>query len=305
MRTDRIAILLATYNGEKYLKEQLDSIIKQSCNYWELFVHDDGSTDSTCVILQSYLERYPDRIHIIEGPATGSAKNNFFFLMNSVDAPYVMFSDQDDIWHPNKIEKTFAEMQSTEQELDSDVPILVFSELRVVDENLNTICPTLSEYQKLDCSRTSLNKLLLQNVVTGCTVMINRSLLNFARTSDTDGIIMHDWWCALIASKFGVLSFFEEPLIDYRQHQGNSIGALNVNSPEYVKSRLSHGDKIKKDLLDTRTQAARLAQSFDDELANEYSNLESKSKLSRWVFYAKSDMWKNGFARNLALLMFE
>ena len=299
----KISILLAAYNGEKYIREQIESVLSQTYADWELIAHDDGSSDATPAILSEYASLYPEKIRIIDAPPTGSAKDNFFFLMNNTDGQYVMFCDQDDVWHADKLEKTIAEMQSIEEELSPETPILVFSELRVTDENMNTLCPTLSEYQHLDCSRTSFNKLLLQNVATGCTVMINRALLELARVENSKGIVMHDWWCALIASRFGVLSFISEPLADYRQHSENSVGALNAGSAEYMMKRLSKTDRIKSDLLATRVQSGRFAEQFEDDFALEYAKLGSSSRLSRLAFYGKNDMWKSGFMRNLTLFI--
>ena len=300
----KVTILLATFNGDKFIREQIESILSQTYTNWELLIHDDGSTDSTPVILNEYSLKYPDKIKILVAPPTGCAKNNFLLLMNHADSNYIMFCDQDDVWHQDKIEKTLVEMQSVEKELSSDTPILIFSESRVVDENLKEICPMLSKYQNLDCNRTSLSKLLLQNVATGCTMMINSSLLGLAKVKNTDSIKMHDWWCALIASKFGVLSFISEPLVDYRQHSDNSVGALNVNSPKYIKNKLSKTDKIKADLFATRIQAKRFAEEFNDSFAMDYFNLASQSKLSRLVFYVKNDIWKKGFTRNILLFIF-
>ena len=135
----KISILLAAYNGEKYIREQIESVLSQTYANWELIAHDDGSSDATPAILSEYASLYPEKIRIIDAPPTGSAKDNFFFLMNNTDGQYVMFCDQDDVWHADKLEKTIAEMQSIEEELSPETPILVFSELRVTDENMNTL----------------------------------------------------------------------------------------------------------------------------------------------------------------------
>ena len=299
-----LAILLATYNGEKYLREQLDSILSQTFKNWELYIHDDASSDSTPAIISDYASLFPQKIHVLNSPATGSAKDNFMFLMNNIDSPYIAFCDQDDYWHPDKLEKSLSEMHDVENELGADIPVLVFSELSVVDEHLQPICDTLSAFQNLDCTRTNFEKLLLQNVATGCTVVINRALLTLARTENTSGIVMHDWWCALVASRFGVISFISEPLVDYRQHSSNSVGALDVNSASYAKKKLSDTSRIQKDLSDTRLQAKCFADKFNDTFSESYSSLGEKSKLSRINFYLKNDMWKKGLLRNLSLILY-
>ena len=101
--TDKIAILMATYNGEKYICQQIDSILSQTCKDWELYIHDDGSTDNTIAAVESYVEKYPDKIHLIDGKSTGGAKYNFFYMFGQVEAPYYMTCDQDDVWLENMI----------------------------------------------------------------------------------------------------------------------------------------------------------------------------------------------------------
>ena len=161
--TDKIAILMATYNGEKYICQQIDSILSQTCKDWELYIHDDGSTDNTIAAVESYVEKYPDKIHLIDGKSTGGAKYNFFYLFSQVEAPYYMTCDQDDVWLEKKIELTYDKMLAIEKtdgkELKSGLPCLVYTELCVVDSELNTIADTMSEYQSLDCHKRTINQL--------------------------------------------------------------------------------------------------------------------------------------------------
>ena len=113
---EEIAILLAACNGERYLAEQLDSLLDQSFTDWRLYIHDDGSKDGTNTILKAYAGKYPNRIRLIQAPPTGGAKDNFLFLLRTVDAPYIMFCDQDDVWMREKIEKTYRRMRMIEGE---------------------------------------------------------------------------------------------------------------------------------------------------------------------------------------------
>lgn len=231
--TDKIAILMATYNGEKYICQQIDSILSQTCKDWELYIHDDGSTDNTIAAVESYVEKYPDKIHLIDGKSTGGAKYNFFYLFGQVEAPYYMTCDQDDVWLEKKIELTYDKMLTIEDK--ADVPCLVYTELRVVDSELNTIADTMSEYQSLDCHKRTINQFILQNSVTGCTMMVNRALRDkMLRITDIDNTIMHDWWAALVAAQFGKTAFIDEPTILYRQHGDNSLGALGINKLSYI-----------------------------------------------------------------------
>ncbi|REK66489.1 MAG: glycosyltransferase family 2 protein [Cohnella sp.] len=226
MIKDEVSILLSTYNGSKYLKELLESLINQTYKEWICYIRDDGSTDNTREILNSYVNRYPGRF-IIADNSNQNLKpcQSFFKLLRTVKrGKYFMFCDQDDIWDHKKIEITIAEMKNIESRIGEKKPILVHSDLEVVDENLNRISYSMKRMQKIDCSRKNIRSLILQNNITGCTVMINRELLRIVSRTP-ENAIMHDWWFALVASCFGEISFINKPLIKYRQHSKNSVGA--------------------------------------------------------------------------------
>lgn len=299
--TDKIAILMATYNGEKYICQQIDSILSQTCTDWELYIHDDGSTDNTIAVVESYVEKYPDKIHLIDGKSTGGAKYNFFYMFGQVEAPYYMTCDQDDVWLDKKIELTYDKMLAIEDK--ADVPCLVYTELRVVDSELNTIADTMSEYQSLDCHKRTINQFILQNSVTGCTMMINRALRDkMLHITDIDNTIMHDWWAALVAAQFGKTAFIDEPTILYRQHGDNSLGALGINKLSYIVCRVWQKNQIQESLRLGRIQAREFAKTYNlpaDSLAVRYAALEGKSRRVRQRFYKENDMYKTGIMRRL------
>jgi len=299
--TDKIAILMATYNGEKYICQQIDSILSQTCTDWELYIHDDGSTDNTIAVVESYVEKYPDKIHLIDGKSTGGAKYNFFYMFGQVEAPYYMTCDQDDVWLDKKIELTYDKMLAIEDK--ADVPCLVYTELRVVDSELNTIADTMSEYQSLDCHKRTINQFILQNSVTGCTMMINRALRDkMLRITDIDNTIMHDWWAALVAAQFGKTAFIDEATILYRQHGDNSLGALGINKLSYIVRRVWQKNQIQESLRLGRLQAREFAKTYNlpaDSLAVRYAALEGKSRRVRQRFYKENDMYKTGIMRRL------
>lgn len=299
--TDKIAILMATYNGEKYICQQIDSILSQTCKDWELYIHDDGSTDNTIAAVESYVEKYPDKIHLIDGKSTGGAKYNFFYLFGQVEAPYYMTCDQDDVWLDKKIELTYDKMLTIENK--ADVPRLVYTELRVVDSELNTIADTMSGYQSLDCHKRTINQFILQNSVTGCTMMINRALRDkMLHITDIDNTIMHDWWAALVAAQFGKTAFIDEPTILYRQHGDNSLGALGINKLSYIVRRVWQKKQIQESMRLGRLQAREFAKTYNlptDSLAVRYAALEGKSRRVRQRFYKENDMYKTGTMRRL------
>lgn len=299
--TDKIAILMATYNGEKYICQQIDSILSQTCKDWELYIHDDGSTDNTIAVVESYVEKYPNKIHLIDGKSTGGAKYNFFYMFGQVEAPYYMTCDQDDVWLDKKIELTYDKMLTIENK--ADVPCLVYTELRVVDSELNTIADTMSGYQSLDCHKRTINQFILQNSVTGCTMMVNRALRDkMLRITDIDNTIMHDWWAALVAAQFGKTAFINEPTILYRQHGDNSLGALGINKLSYIVRRVWQKKQIQESMRLGRLQAREFAKTYNlpaDSLAVRYAALEGKSRRVRQRFYKENDMYKTGTMRRL------
>ena len=299
--TDKIAILMATYNGEKYICQQIDSILSQTCKDWELYIHDDGSTDNTIAVVESYVEKYPNKIHLIDGKSTGGAKYNFFYMFGQVEAPYYMTCDQDDVWLDKKIELTYDKMLTIENK--ADVPCLVYTELRVVDSELNTIADTMSGYQSLDCHKRTINQFILQNSVTGCTMMVNRALRDkMLRITDIDNTIMHDWWAARVAAQFGKTAFIDEPTILYRQHGDNSLGALGINKLSYIVRRVWQKKQIQESMRLGRLQAREFAKTYNlpaDSLAVRYAALEGKSRRVRQRFYKENDMYKTGTMRRL------
>lgn len=299
--TDKIAILMATYNGEKYICQQIDSILSQTCKDWELYIHDDGSTDNTIAAVESYVEKYPNKIHLIDGKSTGGAKYNFFYMFGQVEATYYMTCDQDDVWLDKKIELTYDKMLTIENK--ADVPCLVYTELRVVDSELNTIADTMSGYQSLDCHKRTINQFILQNSVTGCTMMVNRALRDkMLRITDIDNTIMHDWWAALVAAQFGKTTFIDEPTILYRQHGDNSLGALGINKLSYIVRRVWQKKQIQESMRLGRLQAREFAKTYNlpaDSLAVRYAALEDKSRCERQRFYKENDMYKTGTMRRL------
>ena len=193
-----IDILMATYNGEKFIREQIDSIINQSYSDWHLIISDDCSSDNTVNIIKKYKAKYPDKISIYENTVrSGSAKANFYRLLSHINNEYVMFADQDDVWLPEKISITLAMMQSYEKVYGSHNPVLVHTDLYVVDESLHRVYDSLFDMQNMNYTRNGFNNILVQNIVTGCTVMINQALVRHLYEIPVKSV-MHDMWFALV-----------------------------------------------------------------------------------------------------------
>ena len=229
----KIVILLSTYNGEDYLAEQLDSLLKQTYSNFIIIIRDDASTDSTEQIINHYVERNQGKIHKLSSINSNVGPSSSFGLLIKYvikektalgfSRLYMMLCDQDDIWTEKKLEVQMSEMLNAEQK-SPDVPILVHSDLKVVDESKKVIAESFVEYQGLEIKRNKFTNIVISNLVTGCTALFNEELAQIALPIP-DTAIMHDWWLALIASAFGRVIHIDMPLVEYRQHQNNTIGA--------------------------------------------------------------------------------
>lgn len=291
-----VTVLLAVYNGEKYLKEQIDSILTQTVKNIKIVIRDDGSGDGSPLIIDDYCNKYPQIISKLEGAPTGSAKQNFAKLLENCDSDYIMFCDQDDVWLPEKIEKTLAAMQKAEG--DGKTPVLVHTDLKVVDHSLNVISPSFFEFQKLIQDDITLSKLLVQNYVTGCTVMINRALKEKC-SNIPENCIMHDWWLALVAVLFGKLVCVQEPTMLYRQHESNQVGAKASYGIAFVKRKLATLDKVRENYNATYTQAKLLLDCYDGVLGEQQKEIiEIYCKIPRMNKFKKiRTMQKYGFKK--------
>lgn len=301
-----IDILMATYNGENYIRDQLESIINQSYIDWRLIIGDDCSTDNTVNIIKEYQNKYPQKIFIYENPVgSGSAKANFYGLLSRITSDYVMFSDQDDVWLPEKISITLAMMQAYEKKYGEDNPLLVHTDLAVVDKTLNILCDSLFNMQDMDYKRDSFNNILVQNIVTGCTMMINKPLVKLLYEIPQRSV-MHDMWFALTAAAFGKIVFLAHPTMLYRQHENNVEGAKNVNSFKYIAWKLFSGRKIHNNLLLNYAQAGEFLRIYGDSLNStfknmlyEYSKFADKNILEKYKTIKKYHLEKQGLIRIL------
>lgn len=228
-----IHIMMATYNGEKYICEQIESILAQTYHEWKLFISDDGSNDHTIEIINKYQERYPNKIFILESRNTfHNAKDNFSYLLKKIpEAEYYTFCDQDDIWLIDKLEK----MLYTLQKRQIKNIVLAYHDM-LVGENLEkTKHLSYYEYTKINLNTAnSLQQTLLYNTIPGCSMLFNHELRK--RIVDIPReCFMHDWWVLLVAlCSQGQIIFVNKTLSLYRQHAENQIGVVVKPGMKYV-----------------------------------------------------------------------
>ncbi|MQP64538.1 glycosyltransferase [Niveispirillum sp. SYP-B3756] len=238
-RTD---ILLATYNGETYLPALIASIEAQLDRDYRVLVRDDGSSDGTLALVEAWKARDPDRVSILEmdQPAGGAAAN-FTRLMTAADAPYILFADQDDLWHPEKVGTTVAALIRAEAETSAETPLLAFCDLAVVDADGMVINPSFRRFQGMDAKAgAAFHRLLTENVVTGCAMGINRAACRIGCNVPTESL-MHDWWLALVCAARGRIITMPECLIDYRQHGNNAVGAKPWSAASAIRDKIRSG----------------------------------------------------------------
>lgn len=316
---NRVNIILAAYNGEKYIGEQIDSILNNSFTDWNLWIFDDGSSDGTGTIVNGYVLKHPNKINYICNASNKGLTLNFLEGLRYVAdckrkmpvnesskmQEYYMFCDQDDVWMPDKIDKTYKRMLKLEHRYSSDTVAAVFTDAEVVDEQLRMIYPSFFQSSKLDTKKRDLSHILMENKLIGCTVMVNEALVKKITILPTKARY-HDWWIALLAASFGQISYLPETTIHYRQHSNNMVG--NQDFLGYVKKRLSSLQMQKEALHKTMIQADEFYGIYHKELPERakillstFAHLEQYNWICRRWIIIKYGYQKTGILRNIGL----
>jgi glycosyltransferase involved in cell wall biosynthesis len=250
-----IDVLLATYNGARFLREQLDSIFGQNYQDFVLLVRDDGSTDNTVDILNEYVLKYPGKMRILNDTvAHRGATFSFEYLIQQSTAQYMMLCDQDDKWLPHKIEATYQGMQELEKEAPGR-PLMVFTDLTEVDDKLNVLHESFISNQRLFPEVTADPlKVLSLNVVAGCTTMLNKETKKVILPFPSSKVV-HDQWIAINVAHYGLIKYLPIPTILYRQHNLNAVGANKVGFKYFYNKLMvpSKQFKIYNDLINNLT----------------------------------------------------
>lgn len=298
-----ISILMATYQGEQYLTEQLDSIFRQTEQNFHLFIRDDGSTDNTISILTEYRQRYSEKITLV--PSKNQRLGiwlSYMSMICNIEDDYIMFCDQDDIWENTKIEYLLTRMYEKETVFGSDKAILIHSDVSIINEKGILLHNSLQKMKRTSFKRYSLNHLLVQNTVLGCTVMYNQALSKFV-TSSPEFMVMHDWWLTLIASAFGEIDLVNDCTTQYRWHEDNNQMKRNIRKTEEIK-------KARKNLIDSREQCENFLLCYRENLSpkqkkicENYILMNYVSKFRRIYIIFRYRFWKSGIIKKIVQII--
>lgn len=340
-----ITVLTAAYNGKKYITEQMDSILAQSQDGILLVVSDDGSSDGTRELLRAYEEEHWGNVLVLmRRTPSGGAAAHFLGLLKlmgdlrdagneneggmmseaggweldetqlaqlrrAAAAEFFMLSDQDDVWLPDKASVLLHKTEDLEAGSPAGTPVLVHSDLSVVDEQLAVVAPSFFHYQGINPGRTRLSQLLVQNNITGGAVMLNAAMLPYLRRIP-GCCLMHDAWLGLVASAFGSIGWAEEPLYLYRQHGGNAVGARRGSEAQDMKRRLEDGSRARENYRRMFGQAASMLELFPEQLSEEqkkmlaaFAGMEGHGRLMKIWLILRWGFTKDTWLRTLGQML--
>lgn len=307
-----IQILLSTYNGAAFLEEQLESLLAQTYQDWQLLIRDDGSRDATPEIIKKYATKHQKIVFLEDSLGNLGASQSFAVLLEQTQDLYIMFCDQDDVWLPDKIALSISKMKELENQHRATTPILVHSDLVVVKQSLEVIADSMWHYQQNNpYIAKHFHRSLMQNAVTGCTVMINKSLKELAMPIPRLAS-MHDWWLALVATAFGQVGIIEKSTILYRQHGKNEVGAQAWTGRHLIKKALHFWQReaLQASLQAVENQSKAFTEQYGHKLSpadlaatHHLATLSQQNALSKRFNLLRYQTLKTGFFRNLGLFL--
>lgn len=259
----KTAVLLASFNGSAHLPALLDSLRSQTDPDFTVLVQDDGSADETQQLL-SEVSMQDSRFAFGDEQEKGlGAAGNFLSLIRQADADCILLCDQDDIWESEKIAVLKQALLNLEKQYGSNIPLLVHSDCSLIGRNGERIADSFFHHQGWDPAAVTLPRLLVQNNVTGCTLMMNRPLRDLiASCAVSKDLFMHDWFIALTAAAFGRIAFVDQPLTRYRQHGGNAVGASPRGLLRRGLSALGNREEARQRILLTYTNAKAFRKTY-------------------------------------------
>lgn len=254
----KLIVLLSTYNGEKYIRQQLDSLIAQSLPNVEILGRDDGSKDGTCEILEEYAKR--GVLCWYAGRNLGPARSFWQLLRDAPEADYYAFCDQDDVWDADKLEVAVSALS----QIETAIPALYCGDVRVTDEQLRVLSESMVQPMQTDYAHA-----LVQNLAPGCTYVFNRTARELLCRYDTMcyGLELHDWTTYQIVACFGRVVYDSAPHMSYRQHGGNVIGANQTTARAWLEKAASFWSGAMKNSRER--EALRLERVYGDRMSPE------------------------------------
>ncbi|MGG4107940.1 glycosyltransferase family 2 protein [Paenibacillus lautus] len=302
---NKVQVLLSTYNGEKYISEQIQSILNQTHPFISILIRDDGSTDQTVQVLEQLIKIHPDQIKLIKGPNVGVV-SSFFELLRAADTEvdYYCFCDQDDVWFDHKVEHAIARLDSS---IHAEVPAMVFTSTYLTDDELNRE----GTWPKPPTREPSFFNALYENIAIGATITMNRSARNLfmhSRSVDSQKVLMHDWWFYLLISAFGTVIYDNMPSMLYRQHNNNVVGGSNSIVGKLKSKWASFKRHTGKDLL--HKQASEFDRIYGSRLTGVQKEqldlfLASRTRfIDRFHYARKSKLYRQSKAESLLFKFF-
>ena len=307
-----IHIVMCTYNGEKYIQEQVQSIIDNSVQDWNIIVSDDQSTDNTIRIIERFQNTYYGKIHLSVNKTKKGAIDNFLssiytigLRMNHDD--FIMLCDQDDVWNTDKICRTLEGMKEQIEIYGNDAPLLICTDVSVVDDQMDIIHGSFRKMNHYNINNLDFSHLMMENKVQGCTVMMNKSLAVMLDRLPHHAS-MHDGWLALIAAAFGRIKYIDEPTMMYRQHAANVQGSVEYKDD--IKNKFSNLRGQRQIVMDTTAQIREFIEIYGDRLSDKrkkeaqaFASLPQQNFVMRRYHIIRYHMWKSGVLRNIGLMI--
>lgn len=299
-------IVLATYNGEKFIKEQLMSIIKavdfcEVAKIGSLIISDDGSKDKTLSIIKEEMKKY-SFILLFENGFKNGVKENFQNGLEKSNSDYVFLADQDDVWHENKIEISLIELIKLEEN-NKKIPALILSNVNFVDENLSFIS---SGHDFLANDTMDPSMTVYRSFGQGCTMGFNKALIQKALPIPSNSV-MHDWWMLLVASNFGKVKYISKPLMDYRQHSDNVSGGIKNNSFKRYFNFKRQGEYLQEVSIQSQLFLGRFENLINDTSSLKghlfLSKLKNKNLIEKLIFYYSGSLKIRGIKNNIKFLI--
>lgn len=300
MAQSKVAILLCTYHGQHYLAEQLDSFVAQTHANWEVWVSDDGSLDDTHTILKEYQQKWPaGRLSVHFGPAEGFSANFLSLTCRAgIEADYYAYSDQDDIWEPNKLARAVQWLET----IPENIPALYCSRTRLVDANNNEI-----GLSPLFSKPPSFANALMQSIGGGNTMVFNNATRNLLREAGKNlPVITHDWWAYMVVAGCGGKVFYDrEPTLRYRQHDGNLVGMNATWSARFKRIRMFWQGRFRAwndgNIAALRAMSHRLTPE-NREILERFVRAREMSLIPRLIHLKRSGLYRQTVLGNLGLV---